>query len=503
LEVDEMGIPITDYSVLKALADGLDKEKRGFGNSFEMEFALEALKEYSVYAFIIHDPNVHTDFHSFFESQFEMLHYNSGKNLAFFGLVDSPQKFCLEGNRPFYSDIRDAFHAYEVTNIDKKQLSYSAFAMANALKIDYDSLPVIVVTNDLRLESFKWFKTCKEKLEIQMSRLSTIANRLDLFKERDYVVLKDRQDDFIELLDKYELNLCNGQGSTKLVESMARALSNIMSFLIETEKNIDYSTKSRVAPDTRKQNYITVDRLINTITVLKTDIEGHKEVLDEREEHPIFRLIEDLSIQLGTYLSLLNRNKENRYTMPLEEKWLEVKSSHLLKTGLDVGSFLTHSDTKQDFSAAAICLAKMFEKELNCSIVHMVRAEHSIELPRYFNEYQPNIDAWVNTGGKYQVNVNGHKNGKWLPPELGKTKNLVKHYFGDKQWKMSGIQNKRDFLFEWDKIHAIRNKAAHTDDVGFENFNQLLKSIQTLSSQRIFEKLYFLKEGYKPKLATH
>jgi hypothetical protein len=48
-----MGIPITNYSILKALADGLDKEKLGYRNSFEMDFAIEALQEYSVYAFII------------------------------------------------------------------------------------------------------------------------------------------------------------------------------------------------------------------------------------------------------------------------------------------------------------------------------------------------------------------------------------------------------------------------------------------------------------------
>ena len=114
-EVITLGISLTDFSVLKALADGLEKVNGGYRNSYEMDFALEALKDYSAFAFIIHDPDIHTEFHSCLDSLFKNLHYQSGKNLAFFGLVDSPQKFCLEGNRPFYNDIREAFHTYDYT----------------------------------------------------------------------------------------------------------------------------------------------------------------------------------------------------------------------------------------------------------------------------------------------------------------------------------------------------------------------------------------------------
>jgi hypothetical protein len=52
-------------------------------------------------------------------------------------------------------------------------------------QIDYDSLPAIVITHDLRKNSFKWFKTCKEKLRTQMTDLTTISNRLGIYKDRD------------------------------------------------------------------------------------------------------------------------------------------------------------------------------------------------------------------------------------------------------------------------------------------------------------------------------
>lgn len=497
-----MGIPLTDYSVLKALSDGLEKGNSGFGSNYEMDFALEALKEYSVYAFIIHDPKVHTDFHAYLDSHFEMLHYQSGQHLAFFGLVDSPQKFLLDGNRPLYPEIRKAVHIHESMIMDKDDLSYSAFTIANALEIDYDSLPAIVVTHDLRLNSFKWYRTCKEKLETQMNRLTAISNRLGIYRTRDHSELIELQQDLYLLLEKNELNLCNGEGSTQLFESMARALSNIMAVLIESEQNMDNRLKRRFASDTRKQNINKINQLLKSLSQLKNEIVAYKNDVRDLEEHPYDKLIENLSIQLASFITLLNKKNHHPATqLPFQTEWLEPKSSLLLQTGIDVGHYLSSRDEhEQEFSAGVICLAKMFEYELNCSLVHMVRKEHSINLPTYFNRYQPNKEAWINTGKGFKVNVNSQKDRNWLPPEIGKTKNIARNYFTDSHWKLSGIQNKESFLSEYDTIHAIRNKAAHTDKVKEEDYFQLTSSLLKLSQQKVFESLYKLKEQYKPKM---
>lgn len=131
--------------------------------------------------------------------------------------------------------------------------------------------------------------------------------------------------------------------------------------------------------------------------------------------------------------------------------------------------------------------------------MHLVRKEHSINLPKYSNMYQPHTDAWINTRNGYQVNVNNHKGSQWLPPELGKKKNIVRHYFTDNYCKLAGIQTKYAFRAECDKIHGNPNKAAHTDEVRLENFNQVTSSLKKLSEQRVFKNLYLLKEQYKPQ----
>ena len=123
-----MGVPLSSYTVLKSLADGVDKEKMN-QRSFEMEYALEFLENDSVFAFVLHDPSVHHEFHEFFGKQFSSLHYSTGSHLVFFGLVDSPKNYCMTGNQPFYSDVRDAVELLDVEG-NEKDNSYTAFALA-------------------------------------------------------------------------------------------------------------------------------------------------------------------------------------------------------------------------------------------------------------------------------------------------------------------------------------------------------------------------------------
>jgi len=48
-----------------------------------------------------------------------------------------------------------------------------------------------------------------------------------------------------------------------------------------------------------------------------------------------------------------------------------------------------------DFTPGVICLAKVFEKEANLSIVHWARRELGVSLPQFFNKPQPGVRAIV------------------------------------------------------------------------------------------------------------
>ncbi|OLO39319.1 hypothetical protein BTR23_09750 [Alkalihalophilus pseudofirmus] len=494
-----MGVPLSNYTVLKYLADSVEPSKRN-RESIAMELAIDSLKNYSVFAFIIHDPVLHKDFHELLEKQFRSLHNSSGEHLVFFGLVDSPKKHCLVGKTPFYTDVRDMVELYESEERNKIDPSYSAFAIANSLNIQPDMLPAIVVTHDTRLKSYRWYKTCPDKIETQMSRLTSISYDMFDYKNKEQLTLDDKQNILYNLLDDAGLDLCKGMGTTRLTESMARALSDLLSFLIQQEKDSAFFRRERrtLQISNQQQNYSLI-KLVETLKHLKLKLSQAE--LDDVDNSPIFfARIEELSIKLAIYLSLLHKKShvEKINGISFEKNWLEPHSYHLYKTALEVKEFLHRKDGTIDYSPSAICFAKMFENEINYSLVHWVRQQYSIQLPDFFNKVQPGVQAVVPVGDQgYSVDLNSKRRGEWLPPEIGKSKNLARFSLTKENWDTMGIHNPKLFLTEWDKMHKLRNKAAHPHAVSYLELSEMQQSLSNLAQNQVFEKLANIKNSFK------
>lgn len=182
---------------------------------------------------------------------------------------------------------------------------------------------------------------------------------------------------------------------------------------------------------------------------------------------------------------------------------LDQHTWQFLMTGIEVAHFLQRSNSEFDYSASAICLAKMFEQEINNSFVHWVRKENFIQLPQYYNKVQPRVSAQVTPNFPRKnsyitpVNLNKSKNGSWQPPKLGKSMTIAKYNLNDNDWANMGIRNAKAFLQEWGTIHSIRNKAAHTDEVTFYNFNRMKLSLENIAKNHVFENLSLLKNTFK------
>ncbi|WP_088034877.1 hypothetical protein [Evansella clarkii] len=493
-----MGVPLSSYTVLKYVADGVESKRKK--NSTTMELALESMKEFSVFAFVLHDPNIHHDFHTFFERQFKSLHRTTGRHLLFFGLVDSPENLALTGNTPFYQDIRDMVDEYEEHQRQTGDQSYSAFALANSLNIDPHMLPAIIITHDTRLKSFKLVKTCSDKIETQMSRLTNVSFDMEEYKQRNKSLV-ERQEMLYQLLDEADIDLCSGMGEGFLTECLARALSDVLSFLV-TDSEFDIFGDIQVMNIAKRHKRELLNKLTITLKALKkkiNEINNH-----EVEKDPLYPLIEELSIKLAVFLKMLqNENSYSTlYSLPIKDYWLESNSAQLLKTAIEVEGFLRNKKTNLDFSPSAICLAKMFEREINYSIVHWFRKKHSIDLPRFFNQVQPGVEAYETTKNpnrRYNshVNLNDRRKGKWASLELGVAKTIAKFNLTDKEWESMGIANSEKFLSDWDNIHYIRNQAAHTELITLEQYMKMKKSLENTAENNVLEKLSNMKNTYK------
>ncbi|MDQ0253373.1 hypothetical protein J2S74_000745 [Evansella vedderi] len=498
-----MGVPLTNFTVLKYIADGIESKDAPRDNLY-MQLALDALKEYSIFAFVLHDPNAHPEFHEFFQRQFEDLHYSSGEHLVFFGLADAPEMKTLVGRKDAYRDIRDMISGFEEEEQRNVDLSYSAFALANSLDIKPEKLPAIIVTNDFRLDSFRYYKTCPKEMEKQMGRIASISRKIYLVRQLGTTSIEEEQKLLNRYLDEAELDLCNGMGDAFLTESLARALSDVMSFIVQMDDTGDSPTREakRIA---EREKRISINRVISSLNDLKRAIGEVDE--DNLEGHQLYPLIEKLNIKLANFITMLEKGNVSvmKDPLPIKEAWLDNHSVQLLQTAIEVEAFLKTKKLKLDYSSSAICLAKMFEQEINNSIVHWFRKKHSIQLPEYYNEVQPRVKAFAKPnfpeGHRFYpgtpINLNSERNRDWAPPELGKSKNLAHYNLSEQDWHQFGITNYKEFLDNWDNIHKIRNKAAHTEEVTLKDLSKMKSSLTKMATTHTIERLAHLKNTFK------
>lgn len=495
-----MGIPLTSYTVLKYLADGVVREKEN-RRDISMELALDALENYSVFAFVIHDPIEHEEFHKFFQKQFANLHYSSGQNLAFFGLVNSQASYNLRGQTPFYQDVRDMVEQYEDEQTEQGKDSYTAFVLANNLNIPQEMLPAIIITHDTRLKNFQWYRTSSDVIEDQFNKLTGISNSMKYHKENKDLSLEEKQVILFEGLKKQNLDQYYGMGTSSVYESLARELSDLMSFFIQTSEIYYDTTSEEVNRMMRKQRHFAINNTLQRLKELQGNIKEAN--IEDIENDEVYSLIEGTSVKLATYLAYLNKsqsNLEDELTkMKIKKEWLENHTYQLLQTALLIDKHLMRENHIDDLSPSAMCIAKMFEQEINHSFVHWIRKQNSIQLPKYFNKVQPNIEVKIrpNMPNGWEIDFNKKRNGKFQPPELGKSKTIAIHNIKPEDWKSIGIDDSSTFLREWSNILKVRNKAAHTEKVSYKELKDMKRSLSRMANLNIFEKLYCLKKEYK------
>lgn len=480
-----MGMPISSYTVLSALARDRD--------SYETEVAQRALRPFNLFAFIIHDPEVHSRFHAILARQFDRLDFVTGHKLLFFTLVDPPTTWLDHAQgRDYYKllarrgEEEGSWEAGELLNPTNAPLStdksITAFSLANALHIPTDDLPCIVVTQGFQLNRFRWFRTSHDHIEEQLIRLGYFAERSDR-------PMPEASSDWAVV------DLCSSYGEESLSNSLAKALSDALSFIVAgTESNSQLRSKAL------DQARYTVARLYATIDRLKNSSD---EVMSEE--------VDRLCICLVSFLAQLNK----RHLLTLDEfitirrELLEADSFQILRTAHKVFDLLVNHQLEEllpreigedlDFTPGVICLAKVFEKEANLSVVHWARGELGVSLPQYFNKPQPGLKATVVPqilGGR-KIDLNMGRRGKWLPPGIGQSE-LACQELSRAGLPSDWVPTDWDLLFSlWKRVREKRNEAAHSELVDEASLLDVKDALQKMADHRVFERFYRMKQQYR------
>ena len=492
-----MGMPISEYTVLKALGDKN-------AASYETNTALKALSPFNLFAFIIHDPETHREFARQISFLFDHLDFVTGHELLFFALVDPPPDWLTHAHhRPYYKTLTSWDHEHRHFSQDKVPIreteellnpenaifsvdqSITAFSLANSIGIPAEDLPCIVVTADFRSERFLWFKTCPEHLEEQMTKLGYIAARR---------IPHESAGSLLEKVRRETLDLCNGQGEESLENSLAKALSDVLSFIIAGN-----SSDSWLRRQALEQAQETITRLYTALSNLKRNSQE-----SEAEE------MDKLCLNIVSFISQLNTKKDLKLDdfIPVSKEFLENDSYQILKTAHRVFNLLVSGqegtkaaldlEDSLDFTPGIICLAKVFEKEANLSVVHWIRKELGISLPSYFNKPQPSIQAILtpqsSSGRRIDFNIN--RRGKWLPPGIGQSEIACKELSKTKIPKGWDKQKWDLLLDNWKVIREKRNEAAHIEMVDRSSLDVVKDSLVNLSLSKVFEKFHQMKAEF-------
>jgi hypothetical protein len=477
-----MGYRIKNYTILEELAK----------NSTNENNHIEKIKrDYNLYTFIIHDPITHENFDRYINRSFDRLSYATGDKLLFFALTDYEFASFERGNLHYSRFNNDDIY------IDNT--SDAATSMASVLNISPQHLPVIVVINNFNNKKFVWYKTSNNCLDKQLTTLGLLATKFPEIKN-DWQLATNLFEDY-----DTELNTCNGTDTSELLDSMATALIDVLSFMMLNGGNKD----TLQYEEARRKCTNNLKKLNALLTEKKVELKNENSYSIDISKN--FVQFENLNIQIANYLSLLGSNPGYQ-DLNLELNLFEKDSMTMFRTANKVYNYLgSHNSIigeswNFDFSCVGICLSKFFEKEINYSFVHWIRKNLGIHLPPFFDKYDPNIrntsyiPALAGLQNPRPIDFNRRKNSRtnaWSAPGIGESLLCLQSMQNDPKYEKIDPVVYKSISEKWREIVDLRNSIAHTTVISKEQVQRLYRLLADLNDLRLFHKMYELKSSFR------
>jgi hypothetical protein len=520
-----MGYPLkNNYSILRSLTfDNSEKSNRfdrEWRDTKEYYDVIQALKHFNLFAFIIHDPILHSDFHRKLELAFPVLHHSTGKNLLFFALTNPSEEWEKKKLRKSYYRQLQNLHNLPYDNrggsvfdepVAVGDTHGTAFSFATALDIPFDNLPVIVVTNDFTKGALRWFKTSADNFDRQLNKLGLLAENQPSVKN-DWKLADAFFNEYEE-----DFNLSDGTDSNVLIENIAKALSDVLSFVFIANarfNDLDFRTSENIYDNALEQAQ-------NSISVLQNKINNAK----PKNSNTFYNieLFEELNLKIANVLSILNTQNIGSLDefLNIEKEFLEIDSYQMLITAKKVFDLFENPNNTvydilgqtpvYDYTSVGICLTKIFEREINLSFVHWMRKNLGVKLPKYFNKYDADVNQSLyyrptNIGLRDPRSINFNKRkyqtDKWVAPGIGESRLCFESMIKDRKFRLDNNlfdnrELRNNILPNWSKIAELRNDCAHTELIGKSVIQEILAHLTNLNDLNLFEKTFKLKQGYR------
>lgn len=153
--------------------------------------------------------------------------------------------------------------------------------------------------------------------------------------------------------------------------------------------------------------------------------------------------------------------------------------------------------TTYDFSSLISSLSKVFEREMNNSIVQWVRAIEGIEMPDYYNKVKEGVEVRIESRN-ISIDINRKYNGQLATLPIGNILDIFR-YIEDNIKPIAGAPKEISRLFSeykmfLEELRKDRNAASHTGVMDEDSFVNFYKGYCEMVDKGWFTELMNLKE---------
>jgi len=480
-----MGLPLSRFQILSRLCARED-------------YVREKFAPFKLTCIVLHDPDDKA-FSSQMKKRFWELHRQTGDNMLFMTFIDPPKDWCSPGN-----DFKEA----ESMNLVAER-GFDSWLIINHLMpviAPEENLPCLVLTDSLLSPDYILMGTSADRFEDQLIRLGQYCSG----SEYHFPVSDSQFQSFLSELGAFRL--CHLPDS-----SIAKAFADVL--VLHDLRDGNQEAKDWATRRTRELQAIkdAADgssgdggKASGALFMYESAVRRMSRHKPVRSASSAISVVDnDICLDMAqppTHKTVSPPSLYNRFLIKFQSvrgyNLCHVRSrgnireyndslSLFIPKGSQDESRIKYSYYDEEpqlvpksFKSLARPLTEFFEREINMTLVQLMRFRFGIEMPDYYREFKPDTFAFVQTGQE-SVGLNACEY-----PDRLKAVMLGQAYYaytsmceGRSDVNLIDTMG-RGFMEEWRKVIKYRNKVGHPDysDMDFFGYDDFADFHRIFSS---------------------
>lgn len=485
-----MGFPISRFSLFYGL----------YNQTQQSEEVHRIFSRFNLIAIILHNP-ADEKFQEKMENNFEYYDRMTGPNFLFITFIKFKRdNIWIEATR----DERE--YLQTLTLGEGKTDDFELQHLKQLFKVEEKENPVIILTTDLNSKTYAVIDTSTEIIEEQLREIGKfcrcqekpqscqdpnfkrLVHKLQGYKSYNWENYSDEISSF-PLPLRYSLIATFSRIQKRNIESSKDYLQELPNIIQFNRQLMDLIVALLQEIKIRD---ILIEKLIRRIHLNKQTEEQCDELLSLLQERELFQKSTDIWFQElanAKIICLPQQEVDGQYLInDISDEW-EQDSQIYAKTHNELCRALLHNGNREnnndefDFACLSFYMPKIWENEINRSIVQKMRQHIGIEMPEYWFRYKKSNEKFCIRCENRTIDFNNRygRQNNWKAPTIGDSKYAYDTLISKKL--MDPIENNDLFSELWRNLNNARNRTTHWEPIDMRTFKDTCKYFNQLKDQ--------------------